>query len=94
MDVRDCLERQRVGAGAADRLGSDGATAHGGFRLVRVCVRARVRGREELGRDGGAEEAGEQVQGAGRQAAAGSGSRSRTPDSSFRLSVLCFRRCA
>ena len=55
--------------------------AHGGLRLVRVCVRARVRGREELGRDGGAEEAGEQVQGAGRQAAAGSGSRSRTPDS-------------
>lgn len=38
---------------------------------MRVCVRARVRGREELGRDGGAEEAGEQVQGAGRQAAAG-----------------------
>jgi hypothetical protein len=50
-------------------------------RRLPARARARVSGREELPRDGGAEEAGEQVQGAGRQAAAGSsGSRSLTSD--------------
>ena len=50
--------------------------------------------RGSWGRDGGAEEAGEQVQGAGRQAAAGQDPTPEHPDASLRLAILCYCRCA
>jgi hypothetical protein len=94
MDVRDCSERQRVGAGAAVRLGSDGATAHGGFRLVRARVRARVKGRERSWEE--MEALRKQASKFKEQVAKQQQVRipSRTPDSSFRLSVLYCCRCA
>jgi hypothetical protein len=68
------LERQRVRAGAAVKETTAAASGSWGER-------ERAGAREER-RDGCAEEAGEQVQGAGRQAAAGPDP---TPNSSLSL---------